>query len=452
MRKHLITLSLPVALLAAACGDDERPVYPSFDLSLLEVAQNDPNLSTFAAAIEAAELTDAFGGTTSIYTVFAPTNAAFAALEDGPVKDIVDKVGNEPLEAAEIEALSEILRYHTVGGKRPASLVVASNQLPTITSTVVTVRVNDSTVTIGNSVSSATLVSTDAQAFNGILHTIDAVLMIPPPPPGSIIEEAGDAGLTTLLAAVETATLTETLDMGGPFTVFAPTEAAFMAVGDVTDVEADVIANILLHHVVAGTNTSSTVLATDSFTTLANTSIAIDMMSSGVVTVGGSTLSANLDIEATNGIIHLMDAVIVPPTILEVAVATSTLSTLVEAVGEVDAIAAALSPNTLAGEMPLTVFAPTNGAFDDAGIDPTMTSTDTLAAVLSHHAVVGQALSTSLEDGQVITTLNGDITVNIDGDDVTLTDGSGNTVNVIATDIRTLTGVVHLIDGVLIPE
>ncbi|MEO1338498.1 MAG: fasciclin domain-containing protein, partial [Myxococcota bacterium] len=98
------------------------------------------------------------------------------------------------------------------------------------------------------------------------------------------------------------------------------------------------------------------------------------------------------------------------------------------------------------------VFAPTNGAFDDADIDPTMTSTDTLAAVLSHHAVVGQALSTSLEDGQVITTLNGDITVNIDGDDVTLTDGAGNTVNVIATDIRTLTGVVHLIDGVLIPE
>jgi len=113
-----------------------------------------------------------------------------------------------------------------------------------------------------------------------------------------------------------------------------------------------------------------------------------------------------------------------------------------------------VAPNTLGGDSPITVFAPTNAAFVASGIDLNTVAQADLDGVLAHHVVGAQAISTGLTDGQVVPTLNGNITVEIDAQGgIAVVDGQGNRANVVATlkDIRTLTGVVHVIDAVLLP-
>ncbi len=261
--------------------------------------------------------------------------------------------------------------------------------------------------------------------------------------PSNIVETAQAAGLSSLLMAATTAGLAETLAGPGPFTVFAPSNAAFTALGSAAPTDPGLLANVLLHHVVAGTNRSEAVLGAPSHTTLAKTTIAVDAMATPP-TIGGAAINTDgIDVEASNGIVHLLDAVMVPPTIPEAVAATDGLSTLLAAVG-----AASPAVQEALASGPITVFAPVNSAFE--GINLAELSQAQVDAILSHHVVMGQVLSTDLAAGPV-GTLNGDITVAIDGAAVTLTDGMGNEVSVTETDIRLLNGVVHLIDGVLMP-
>lgn len=261
-----------------------------------------------------------------------------------------------------------------------------------------------------------------------------------PDPTVDIVATAEAAGLNQLLAAATTAGLADTLATGGPFTVFAPTDAAFTALGTAAPSDPGLLANVLLHHVVAGEQASEAVLAANSFTTLAQTSIKVDG-----ATIGGAPLSSTLDVEASNGTVHVIDAVMIPPTIPEAVAASADLSTLLTAVG-----ASSASTQDALGSGPITVFAPVNSAFE--GIDLGALSQEQVDAILTYHVVPAQVLSGDLSDGQVVTTANGaTFTVDI-GDDVTLTDAAGGTVTVIGTDIRLLNGTVHLIDGVLMPE
>ncbi len=271
--------------------------------------------------------------------------------------------------------------------------------------------------------------------------------------PRNIVELATASGLSTLVQAATDTGLAPTLTGPGPLTVFAPTNDAFTALNvDLSAVSTDILANILLQHVITDDVPGSEVTTSPTLTTAANLPLVVDASSTPIL-VGGATLSATIDVVASNGRVHVMDGVIVPPTILEVAGALADFSALAAAVGQASqSVQDALAPSTLTGADPITVFAPTDAAFTAAGIDLATISQNELDRVLSHHAVVGQALSTSLSNGQTISTLNGDITVNISGTSVTLTDESGNTVNVVDTDIRTLTGVIHVIDGVLIPK
>ncbi|MCA9555338.1 MAG: fasciclin domain-containing protein [Myxococcales bacterium] len=439
MMKRLNVLTLGLLLVAACSQETNRPVYPSYDSTILELAKADPDLQKFADLAEKAGLADALNSTATAVTVFAPTAAALSGVDE-----------------TDADALNALLRFHMTGGTLTLNNVKLSRNLETITSTTIVVSVSGDTVKLSTSRDPAgvTVTEGDIHAINGIIHKIDGVLTPPPPevePLGNIIEVATDAGgFDTLLGALDDAGLTSTLQGTGPFTVFAPTDAAFTALGDISGVDGAVVTNILLTHVVSGKLDSAAVAAAASVDTLANTSAAVDA-SGTPVTVGGAALSADtVDVEASNGIIHAMDAVIVPPTILEVAAATADLSSLVTAVGTAT-LGAAVDPDTLAGDGPITVFAPTNAAFTAAGIDVTV-ATSTLTAVLTHHVVAGQYVSGDLTDGQTLTAANGTLTVNVAGDgSVSITDGQGNTVNVVGADIRTLSGVVHVIDGVLLP-
>lgn len=418
--------------------------------TILEAALANPDLSTLVTAVGASSsgVQSALAAAGPI-TVFAPVNSAFAKIQPSDLEALL----------ADQTALDTVLSYHVVAGQVLASdlsngqtVTTLAGQTFSVSSSASGARLTDA---MGNSIN---ITQTDIRLLNGAVHFIDSVLLpdLEEEVPGNLVEIASAAGnFTALLGAATAAGLAETLATGGPFTVFAPSDAAFTALGvDLSPVDTGVIANILLHHVIAESLDAAAVVSRESIGTLAKTSLAVNAMSSPI-TIGGANLSTTLDVQASNGIIHVMDQVIVPPTIVEVAVATPALSTLVAAVGAASgAVQEALSPNTLSGNSPITVFAPTNDAFAASGINLDEVEQSALDSVLAHHVVAAQAISSSLADGQVVPTLNGNLTVNVDeAGRITLTDGQGNRANVIDTlkDIRTLNGVVHVIDAVLLP-
>lgn len=287
------------------------------------------------------------------------------------------------------------------------------------------------------------------------------------PEPQNIVEVASaDAQFSSLVAALTRANLAATLEGTGPFTVFAPTNAAFSTFlsdngfASLDDVPVALLTQVLLNHVVSGkveaANLSTgyvSTLATES-TTDNELSLYVDL-TSGVKLNGGPTVT-KADVAASNGVIHVVDAVIGLPTVVTHALANPEFSTLVAALTRADLNADFVS--ILSGAGPFTVFAPTNAAFQDLLDSNTAWSTledipvATLEAVLSYHVVAGaNVLSSTLMDGQTVTTYQGsDITINV-GDTASITDGNGGTSDIVAVDVQGSNGVVHAISAVLIP-
>jgi uncharacterized surface protein with fasciclin (FAS1) repeats len=258
--------------------------------------------------------------------------------------------------------------------------------------------------------------------------------------------------LSTLTAALVEAELTTALRADGPFTVFAPVNSAFDALGsDVVDAlladeNADLLAAVLGFHVVAGAAVMSDDLSDGQMVeTLQGDDLTIGV-SGGTVTVNGATVTTP-DIEAANGVVHLVNAVLVPETDIVDTAVLNGFETLVALVRQAGLESTLRGTN---GGDGYTVFAPTEDAFGALASVPTG---DDLVDVLTYHVVAGTVEAGDLTDGQVVTTVQGaTFTVNIDGTDVTLTDGSGATVNVVATDVSATNGVVHVVDAVLLPN
>ncbi len=279
-----------------------------------------------------------------------------------------------------------------------------------------------------------------------------------PAQPKSIVDIAvSDPQFSTLVAALTKADLVSVLQGDGPFTVFAPTNAAFTALlsdlgaTSLDDLSKEALTPILLHHVLGG-EFKSTDLSTSYVNTASNSGPDDENLSlfvqvgSGVAINNGVNVTT-ADIIATNGVIHVVDKVILPTDVVDLAVNDDNFSSLVDALGAADGDLV----DVLKGDGPFTIFAPINSAFEDiAGVVSGLSSSE-LAGVLTYHVVSGaNVLSSDLTDGMTVTTLNGTFTVNISGSSVTLTDESGATVNVIATDVQGTNGVIHVIDKVLL--
>ena len=414
----------------------------------LDVATSADDFSILAAAVGQASqaVRDALGPNTlggdAPITVFAPTNAAFEA-------------AGIDLETITTEELDAVLSYHVVAGQALSSGLSDGQTIATLNGEL-TVKIDGGIQLVDARDNTINVTQTDVRTLTGVIHVIDAVLLPAAPPPEptpDIVELATQAGLTTLVDLAARTNLAGALQGPGPLTVFAPTNAAFTGLNlDLTAISDDVIANILLQHVIGRDVPSTEVVTSPTLTTLANLPLAIDATQSPI-SIGGAPLSDTIDVLASNGRVHVLDGVIVPPTLLATAASLPDFSILVQAVGQASTgVQAALAPATLEGASPITVFAPTNAAFIEAGIDLNTVSIEDLDAILSYHAVVGQALSTDLSDGQTIETLNGSLVVRIASDGaVSLVDESGETIRVTSTDIRTLTGVIHVIDKVLMP-
>lgn len=267
---------------------------------IVDTAVGAGTFNTLAAALKAADLIDALKGE-GPFTVFAPTDAAFAKLPAGTVENLL-----KPENKAQLQA---VLKYHVVPGKANAAAVIGKNAWATLNGQQIAVAQRGEAVTIDG----ATVVQADIQASNGVIHVIDSVIL----PETKTIPQVADAAgsFSTLLAAVKAAGLSETLSGEGPFTVFAPTDEAFAALGaTVQDLlkpeNKDKLASILTYHVVSGRVFAEQAKNLTEAKTVNGKSVKIQSRW-GKVTVGGAEV-VTADIDASNGVIHVIDAVLIP--------------------------------------------------------------------------------------------------------------------------------------------
>ncbi len=272
----------------------------SADKNIVETAVAAGSFKTLAAALESAGLLEALQGS-GPFTVFAPTDEAFAKLPAGTVENLL-----KPENKAKLQA---VLKYHVVPGKAEAKTVVTKGSWETLNGQQIAVVVKGDSVTIDG----AKVTATDIIATNGVIHVIDSVIL---PETKSIPQVAEAAGsFTTLLAAVKAAGLSETLSGEGPFTVFAPTDEAFAALGttvqDLLKPENKAkLASILTYHVVAGRVFAEQAKGLTEAKTVNGQTVAIESKL-GKLKVGGATVVA-ADIDASNGVIHVIDTVLLP--------------------------------------------------------------------------------------------------------------------------------------------
>jgi len=275
----------------------------------------------------------------------------------------------------------------------------------------------------------------------------------------SIVEIAtSDANFSILVDALSKADLVNALSGKGPFTVFAPTNDAFemlfetLGVNGIEDLSAEALTPILLYHVV-GSKAMSSDLTTGYYETLSaatpdNKGMVIYAMVNNGVMINNSVNVVTADIEATNGVVHVIDEVILPPTVVDIAIQNANFSTLVAAVAKAGLVEAS------SAEGPYTVFAPTNAAFDAAftalgisGLDDL--TAEALTPILLYHVVPDNVLASEVSAGMV-PTLNTDSNITISVSDAgVMLDG---TANVVATDVQGSNGVIHAIDGVILPN
>lgn len=457
-------LVLPLTLTGCWLDDDDDPApqpepTPPEATTIVDVAIADGNFTTLVSALEAADLVGTLDDENATFTVFAPTDAAFSLLGQEAIDELL----------ANPDELADVLTYHVLSGSVDAEAAIAAAGTTVET-------VNGASVGLSLSgddllVNTATVTMTDIETDNGIIHVIDAVLMPPvitDAGEATIVEvAAGDEQFSTLVAALTEANLVDTLsDPDGSFTVFAPTNAAFDMIDDATLdallADPDALNAVLLQHVVADAQVDSVTAFSLNGTNVATASgaeipIAINT-DTDTLTVGGATVTM-ANIQTSNGIVHVIDTVIVGDvelpapamSIVDVAAGNENFSTLVSLVQSagLDTVLADTSTE-------FTVFAPTNDAF--AAVDPaTLTAlgndAEALADVLTYHVLAGQtvlqdaAVGIAQSDDKLVETANGsDVALSLSGSNLYV-----NTSLVSQADIMADNGVIHAVDQVILP-
>lgn len=433
-------------LCASACnvGDDDcTTIIEVQGKNIVELAQSQPDLSTLVAALSAGGLTGTLSGK-GPFTVFAPTNEAFAKIQPTALQALLQ---NKAM-------LDKVLEYHVIAADFRMKELMAVKVAKTLEGD--TVKVDDPENKIV--VNQAKVLTADVKAANGYVHIIDSVLMPPSLPPlplkVNIVQTAQrTADLSTLVAALSAGKLVDALEGKGPFTVFAPTNEAFAKIpqGTLTALlkNTKLLDQLLEYHVLSGAFTARDLMATKVVSTLEKEQLVVRNMN-GVMVNNAKVVTA--DVGATNGFVHIIDHVLVPPgfpetvypmNIVELAESQPDLATLVTAV-----VAGKLAP-TLSSNNQFTVFAPTNEAFakiPKATLQKLLADTAALDKVLEYHVLPGHFTMRDLMSVEKAKTLEGAA--------VTVMSNNGikvNNANVLKADIAASNGVVHVIDSVLMP-
>ncbi|XRE43644.1 Transforming growth factor-beta induced protein IG-H3 precursor [Tenacibaculum discolor] len=299
--------------LLTSCSDDD-PVIEK-PKNIVDVAVADSNLSVLVAALQKADLVSALQADGS-FTVFAPTDAAFQALLDS--NDSWNSLDDIP-----VETLKSVLLFHVISGE-----VKAADLSNTYVNTLST-GPNDEMLSLQVEVDGAVEfngdskpIATDVMASNGVIHTIDKVML-----PADVVTLAlNNSGFTSLVAALtdsrHTTDFVSLLKEDGPYTIFAPTNDAFQALLDsndswnsLADIPIATLEAVLKYHVFAGGNVQSDELSDNQEITMFDGNIITVDLSSGAkldTSSGQSVVISLTDVQGTNGVIHVVDSVLLP--------------------------------------------------------------------------------------------------------------------------------------------
>ena len=306
-----IPFALALAATLVACGDDNDDTNsnPTPQPNIVELAQATPELSILVEAVVAADLAGALSGPGPL-TVFAPTNAAFAALLEE-----LDVTKEELL--ANDELLTAVLQYHVIGARVRAADIQSGKAVEPLAGGFFKIDLDGGAVITDGRNRTANITTTDLQARNGVVHLVDRVIL---PADKNIVELAASLpDFSILVEAVEAAGLVDTLSGPGPFTVFAPTNAAFAALlGELGVTKEQLLANtdlltaVLTYHVLPARALEADVVPGTQPASAQGQAFEI---SSGFVITDGRDRTANIagtDVLASNGVIHVIDRVILP--------------------------------------------------------------------------------------------------------------------------------------------
>lgn len=424
--------------------------------TIVQIAASNPDFSTLVSILTKPELADllaAANDPTQDLTVLAPTNDAFNALLAALEKDSIDDLP--------VTLLREIVMYHILGMSVESSELTDGAMVETLLmDEFVTVNISGNEVKINDS----NVIAADVKAINGVIHVLDAVLV-----PGYVAQTVGsiaevimfDPNYTILVEALKIADLLETISTAPNLTLFTPDNAAFIAAGiaSLDGLDAEALSPILLYHVLGAKVLSSQLPADGMATTLSSDEKMYLGYLTNIVLINGLSQITEVDIEKDNGVVHRINRTLIPPAIdiVDIAVALSdmggdsqfTVLVSILSMPEYSDIAAAIKVLDN-----VTLFAPTDEAFEAiADVLPTL-SVDQVRNVLTYHALSARVFSSQLVDGQVVPMLNQEtVTVNISNNGVTLTDMSmGADANVVEVNVHGSNGVIHVIDKVLIPN
>jgi transforming growth factor-beta-induced protein len=303
MKKKISLFALIPVLgmfLMTACEKDSETIMPA-DQTVTEYAISDENFSILVEALTKANLADVLDSP-GTFTVFAPTNDAF--------NELFTQLGVSGINDLSAATLTPILLYHVLGEEKKAATLMSgyySTLSPAQGSYGSLYVLTGSGVTLNKD---SKVITADVDVNNGVIHAIDKVLL----PPTVVDAAIANANFSILVQAVVKAGLAETLSGPGPFTVFAPTDAAFQAlftqlgVSGIADLTAEQLTPILLYHVVSG-NVRSSSLTAGPVTTL-NGTITVTLSPSPAI--NGTTNIVATDVQASNGVIHAIDKVLLP--------------------------------------------------------------------------------------------------------------------------------------------
>jgi transforming growth factor-beta-induced protein len=437
-------LVILLSLFVVSCSNNDDVPMPT--KNIVEVAQSDPNLSTLVSAITAANLTEVLseGGP---FTVFAPTNDAFSQLDP----DVLNAIISTP------SLLTALLQYHVVNGSVSSSQLTNGDVATLLSGQSIAVEVSGGMVTLNGS---SQVASADVEASNGIIHIIDEVLLPEDVSVQTIVQiAASDPNFSILVSALSKPELSDLLaaanDPTSDLTVFAPNNDAFNAVlaalgkTSIDELPVTLLREIVEYHIAAGALMSNEL--TDGLLPTLLTDESVTVTTDGGVKINDSNV-ISADIKAINGVIHAIDAVLLPS---YAAAAVGTISELVLFDPNYTILAAALRKaellETVSTTDDLTLFAPDNAAFIAAGI----TSLDgldkeALTPILLYHVLGAKVLSSQLPADGMATTLSSDQKMYLGylNNSVVLINGL---TKITGVDMEKSNGVVHTIDRTLVP-
>ena len=367
--------------------------------NLVQLLERDGRFNTLLAALDAAGLKQTVA-TAPALTIFAPTDAAFAALPPGTVASLLN----------DIPALSNILLYHVLGSSQSATRLLANSTAVTLQGNPVLVLREGTKVLVNGK----GVVSANRRAGNGVVHAIDGVLL---PPAQSISISnmvdvlALDGRFTTLLTALEVSGLKSALQGSGALTLFAPTDDAFAALppGTVDALVQDIptLQKVLLYHVLGARKSSVQLLYSGQASTLEGNIVTAKLRWPSVLINDSGVI--NPDVNTPNGVVHTINKVLLPPgmsmkTVGEVLAADGRFTTLLAALQATGLDAA------LAGAGPFTIFAPTDEAFARlpvGTVQSLLANPDALRNILLYHVASGDLNTAELAAQRNVATLQG---------------------------------------------